>query len=188
MPLQLCRLCPCFLVGSATDGLCRFCRRHPNAPAVDHSSVCLECGNCICPDHSDEQCIIYNICFRCLNAAQFANLDDDDTESLGDYYDDDMDDDDEPQVSMSTDIYIPRYLRDIPHTPPAPAPARNLTLTPDTLPVDDESVCSICLVKYVENTSARVRLQCNPLHRFHRACITPWLQRSSSCPLCRRCE
>ena len=45
-------------------------------------------------------------------------------------------------------------------------------------------VCSICLEDFTENTPL-IQLNCN--HMYHPDCINSWLQRQSSCPLC-RCE
>lgn len=44
--------------------------------------------------------------------------------------------------------------------------------------------CSICLEDFTENTPL-IQLNCN--HMYHPDCINGWLQRQSSCPLC-RCE
>ena len=42
--------------------------------------------------------------------------------------------------------------------------------------------CSICLAKM---QSRVIRLACS--HTFHSHCIDAWLDRHSSCPMCRRC-
>lgn len=42
--------------------------------------------------------------------------------------------------------------------------------------------CSICLEDYSENSSVGV-LPCK--HNFHASCITEWVTKSSSCPICR---
>lgn len=44
--------------------------------------------------------------------------------------------------------------------------------------------CSICLEEFIGNTQL-IQLNCN--HIYHPHCINDWLQRQSSCPLC-RCE
>lgn len=45
--------------------------------------------------------------------------------------------------------------------------------------------CPICIVDFEEGDDLRV-LPCEGKHRFHQACVDPWLlELSSSCPLCR---
>ncbi|KAF7048039.1 hypothetical protein CFC21_056856 [Triticum aestivum] len=49
--------------------------------------------------------------------------------------------------------------------------------------VEDMAECCICLSYLVEDQDA-VRLPgCS--HAFHRSCLTPWLQRAKTCPMCR---
>lgn len=45
-----------------------------------------------------------------------------------------------------------------------------------------QNVCSICLTDF-ESTSEVSSLPCQ--HIFHQDCLTPWLERSGSCPVCR---
>ncbi|CAK4066906.1 unnamed protein product [Aphanomyces euteiches] len=45
-----------------------------------------------------------------------------------------------------------------------------------------DPMCSICLEDMQENESC-VRLRCE--HTFHMACVSEWLRRDVSCPLCR---
>jgi hypothetical protein len=42
--------------------------------------------------------------------------------------------------------------------------------------------CSICLTDF-QSTSVVSKLPCQ--HVFHQDCLTPWLEKSSSCPVCR---
>ena len=56
-----------------------------------------------------------------------------------------------------------------PPPPPAPAPA-----------VEEEDECSICMEPARDNA---VLTRCN--HRFHGACVTPWLNSHRTCPMCR---
>jgi hypothetical protein len=45
--------------------------------------------------------------------------------------------------------------------------------------------CPICIVDFEEGDDLRV-LPCEGKHRFHQACVDPWLlELSSSCPICR---
>ncbi|BEJ12640.1 hypothetical protein CspHIS471_0211000 [Cutaneotrichosporon sp. HIS471] len=49
---------------------------------------------------------------------------------------------------------------------------------------DDQ--CPICLLEFEDGDDLRV-LPCQGQHRFHQACVDPWLLRvSTSCPLCRK--
>ncbi|NXS30130.1 PJA2 ligase, partial [Pomatostomus ruficeps] len=45
-----------------------------------------------------------------------------------------------------------------------------------------EQCCTICCSEYVEGEVV-TELPCH--HLFHKPCITPWLQRSGTCPVCR---
>ena len=44
--------------------------------------------------------------------------------------------------------------------------------------------CAICLRAF-EAGEALTKLPCNEAHRFHSACLRPWLERHGSCPMCR---
>uniref|UniRef100_A0A453HHA5 RING-type domain-containing protein n=1 Tax=Aegilops tauschii subsp. strangulata TaxID=200361 RepID=A0A453HHA5_AEGTS len=53
----------------------------------------------------------------------------------------------------------------------------------DMAAVEDMAECCICLSDLVEDRDA-VRLPgCS--HAFHRSCLTPWLHRAKTCPMCR---
>lgn len=56
---------------------------------------------------------------------------------------------------------------------PAPAPLPQA-------PVEEEYTCSICMEPARDNA---VLTRCN--HRFHSACVTPWLNSHRTCPMCR---
>lgn len=66
------------------------------------------------------------------------------------------------------------------------APAANPTTNPtnnDTNPSDNSLSCSICTEDFTSGDPVRV-LPCN--HKFHPACVDPWLlDVSGTCPLCR---
>lgn len=54
------------------------------------------------------------------------------------------------------------------------------------LPVETVSKCGICKEDFLENQQFRT-MKCGSNHRFHVACIDPWLRGGSRrCPLCRR--
>lgn len=54
-----------------------------------------------------------------------------------------------------------------------------------TLQTIGRETCPICIVDFEEGDDLRV-LPCEGKHRFHQACVDPWLlELSSSCPLCR---
>ncbi|KAJ5239509.1 hypothetical protein N7468_004128 [Penicillium chermesinum] len=45
--------------------------------------------------------------------------------------------------------------------------------------------CGVCFEALTVDTKFTI-LACHPGHRFHEACIIPWLQRQDTCPICRR--
>jgi hypothetical protein len=66
-------------------------------------------------------------------------------------------------------------LSQAPPPPPPPPPAS--TSAPA---VEEEDECSICMEPARDNA---VLTRCN--HRFHGACVTPWLNSHRTCPMCR---
>lgn len=48
--------------------------------------------------------------------------------------------------------------------------------------------CAICLdaINTADKKVPTRTLSCNPKHIFHTSCITPWLKKASSCPLCKK--
>ncbi|KAA1475179.1 hypothetical protein DENSPDRAFT_841916 [Dentipellis sp. KUC8613] len=66
--------------------------------------------------------------------------------------------------------------------PAAEAAGANV-VTPDNI---GRETCPICIVDFEEGDDLRV-LPCEGKHRFHQACVDPWLlELSSSCPICRQ--
>jgi hypothetical protein len=56
-------------------------------------------------------------------------------------------------------------------------------LMPDSI---GRETCPICIVDFEEGDDLRV-LPCEGKHRFHQACVDPWLlELSGSCPICRQ--
>ncbi|XP_042960433.1 E3 ubiquitin-protein ligase SDIR1-like [Carya illinoinensis] len=53
---------------------------------------------------------------------------------------------------------------------------------------DDQELgmCSICLEEFASSNGAEELLRMDCSHVYHRACILPWLQKSNTCPACRR--
>eukprot|EP00041_Stephanoeca_diplocostata_P019421 m.419124 g.419124 ORF g.419124 m.419124 type:complete len:360 (-) comp21300_c0_seq2:2057-3136(-) len=49
--------------------------------------------------------------------------------------------------------------------------------------IDSGMQCTICLGSISEENHRIIRLDCS--HMFHRACITPWLEQRTTCPVCR---
>ncbi|KAG0497037.1 hypothetical protein HPP92_001728 [Vanilla planifolia] len=47
----------------------------------------------------------------------------------------------------------------------------------------EDTQCSICLGEYEDKEILRVMPAC--LHSYHRCCIDSWLQKHSTCPICR---
>lgn len=75
--------------------------------------------------------------------------------------------------------------------PSSPCPSPSPNLNPKSNPSPGPLVaplgagstpCAICFVEL--STECAVRLPCE--HMFHRTCVTSWLRRSNTCPLCRR--
>ena len=62
-----------------------------------------------------------------------------------------------------------------PFSAPAPAPPP----LPQA-PVEEEDECPICVGSLTDNV---VLTSCN--HKFHRGCVTPWLNSHRTCPMCR---
>ncbi|TFY58389.1 hypothetical protein EVG20_g8168 [Dentipellis fragilis] len=64
-----------------------------------------------------------------------------------------------------------------------PGTAGTNVVTPDNI---GRETCPICIVDFEEGDDLRV-LPCEGKHRFHQACVDPWLlELSSSCPICRQ--
>jgi len=64
-----------------------------------------------------------------------------------------------------------------PPPPPPPPPPPASTSAPA---VEEEDECSICMNPLIHNV---VSTTCK--HKFHRACVTPWLNSHCTCPMCR---
>ncbi|CAD5319491.1 unnamed protein product [Arabidopsis thaliana] len=59
----------------------------------------------------------------------------------------------------------------------------------ETQEVEDESTCPICLENFLNdyvNDGKRIKKLAHCSHRFHKECISEWLRRCNSCPICRR--
>jgi len=68
-------------------------------------------------------------------------------------------------------------LSQAPPPPPPPPPA---STSAPAVEEDEEDECSICMEPARDNA---VLTRCN--HRFHSACVTPWLNSHRTCPMCR---
>ncbi|OAX39974.1 hypothetical protein K503DRAFT_799194 [Rhizopogon vinicolor AM-OR11-026] len=65
----------------------------------------------------------------------------------------------------------------------SPVAAQDDPLMPEAI---GRETCPICIVDFQEGDELRV-LPCEGKHRFHQACVDPWLlELSGSCPLCRQ--
>jgi hypothetical protein len=71
---------------------------------------------------------------------------------------------------------------------PVPRPLARPVLELETPVLPDaigRETCPICIIDFEDEDELRV-LPCVGQHRFHRACVDPWLlELSASCPLCR---
>ena len=85
----------------------------------------------------------------------------------------------EPIVNFQLQSFMQENTETENQSTPTP---ENILNTLERVHVDenDERQCSICF----ENLSGScINLRCN--HLFHEQCITRWLQRHSTCPVCR---
>ena len=64
--------------------------------------------------------------------------------------------------------------------PPPPPPPPPASTSAPAVEEDEEDECSICMEPARDNA---VLTRCN--HRFHSACVTPWLNSHRTCPMCR---
>jgi E3 ubiquitin-protein ligase RNF115/126 len=91
--------------------------------------------------------------------------------SLGDYF-----------VGPGLDLLLQHLSENDPNrygTPPAPKEAVEAL---PTVKINENLQCSVCLDDFEVGTEAK-EMPCK--HRFHSACILPWLELHSSCPVCR---
>jgi len=93
------------------------------------------------------------------------------------------------EISARTDAIaampvIPYSRGSAARTPAAASPAGAAAAASAAQNDDDsEPLCAICLDEFRDGDMAR-KLACS--HLFHRDCLDPWLQVSSSCPVCKR--
>ncbi|XP_058787180.1 E3 ubiquitin-protein ligase SIRP1-like [Vicia villosa] len=91
--------------------------------------------------------------------------------SLGDYF-----------VGPGLDLLLQHLSENDPNrygTPPAPKEAVEGL---PTVKINENMQCSVCLDDFEVGSDAK-EMPCK--HRFHSACILPWLELHSSCPVCR---
>merc|ERR1719158_115666 len=65
--------------------------------------------------------------------------------------------------------------------PSSSEPSESLQASPQ--PGTDENKCMICMELFADGDMLRT-LPC--LHRYHRQCVDQWLNRASTCPICKR--
>ncbi|XP_062538527.1 E3 ubiquitin-protein ligase RNF181 [Armigeres subalbatus] len=65
---------------------------------------------------------------------------------------------------------------------PPPASKEVVKNLPEKVVTKNDDRCSIC-IKPNEDQEVFLVLPCE--HGFHKTCITPWLEKTNSCPLCR---
>ncbi|XP_032531601.1 E3 ubiquitin-protein ligase Praja-2 isoform X1 [Chiroxiphia lanceolata] len=70
---------------------------------------------------------------------------------------------------------------DVEQTRP-PATKETIDCLPVVLITGQDESCTICCSEYVRGEYV-AELPCH--HLFHKSCVTPWLQRSGTCPVCR---
>ncbi|KAM0924371.1 hypothetical protein ACQ4PT_004985 [Festuca glaucescens] len=58
-----------------------------------------------------------------------------------------------------------------------------MTYSSETFRSKDDAQCSICLGEYNEKEILRIMPTCR--HNFHLSCIDTWLQKQTTCPICR---
>ncbi|KIJ67796.1 hypothetical protein HYDPIDRAFT_107293 [Hydnomerulius pinastri MD-312] len=77
-----------------------------------------------------------------------------------------------PRIAISNDV-----------ASQPPSAREGDTLMPESI---GRETCPICIVDFEEGDDLRV-LPCEGKHRFHQACVDPWLlELSGSCPICRQ--
>ena len=52
-------------------------------------------------------------------------------------------------------------------------------------PLEFDDICAICCGMFYDDEDIKI-LPCHEQHIFHKYCISEWLQRHDSCPLCKR--
>uniref|UniRef100_A0ACD5ZD65 Uncharacterized protein n=1 Tax=Avena sativa TaxID=4498 RepID=A0ACD5ZD65_AVESA len=58
-----------------------------------------------------------------------------------------------------------------------------MTYSSEAFHSKDDAQCSICLGEYIEKEILRIMPTCR--HNFHLSCIDTWLQKQTTCPICR---
>lgn len=103
---------------------------------------------------------------------------------------------DEQQTSSHQLMLMVRYLQQsgfdellnmelTPEGLPPPASKEIVKNLKSRLVTCDDEKCAICLLPNESlNGQKYLQLPCN--HEFHDTCILPWLEKTNSCPMCRR--
>lgn len=91
--------------------------------------------------------------------------------SLGDYV-----------IGPNIDLLLQHLAENDPNRYGTPPAKKEAVGAMPTVKVKDNLQCSICLEEFGFGADAK-EMPCN--HKFHDACIFPWLELHSSCPVCR---
>lgn len=91
--------------------------------------------------------------------------------SLGDYF-----------IGPGLDLLLQHLAENDPNRYGTPPAKKEAIEGLPTVPIKDSVQCSVCLDDFEMGSEAK-EMPCK--HKFHTACILPWLDLHSSCPVCR---
>lgn len=166
---RVCTNCAC--VPERTHNICRNCTEYGYTSSDMYIHVaCKRCHRDICGDHAETINIETEICEAC--SVEYAMLVDDAMEVMDEEWGSDSDSNSSEYWYSWEDGWGDSY------TPPTLPP-------PCKVDGVENMTCSICLHDFVVDECV-VRLECNPQHCYHTACIADWWRVSTTCPLCRK--
>ena len=207
----MCARCPC---PTQNGYLCGACEQSPDAPITSDTMRCHACDGPVCLEHTDRRAVDGGVCGSCLSTAEFGSseedwgLDSDDPDhsyagedSQHPFGHQPADYDTSPRFFSSegtrmmpwwmtaverdaeTRHFIPRYADIDPGRSRPVWPPPEVTLK--QIDVRTRDVCAVCISSFQDGETG-AHLSCHATHVFHEACIRPWWERMSSCPLCRQ--
>ncbi|CAN1765420.1 E3 ubiquitin-protein ligase SIRP1 [Linum perenne] len=85
-------------------------------------------------------------------------------------------------ISPGLDLLLQHLAENDPNRYGTPPTQKEAVTAMPTIKVDDNLQCAVCLEDFELGSEAK-EMPCK--HKFHEACIHPWLDLHSSCPVCR---